>query len=95
MTFLHTTGMTHLRIAHLMFNNFFFFENRALYDMMMENIVQPDTPQMTIRRMRIAFRTLTAINTHSEYEKILLFHCNNGCKNVPQYYVITHVRCLV
>jgi len=36
-----------------MFNNFF-SENRAFYEIMWKNIVQPDRPQMTIWRMRIA-----------------------------------------
>jgi hypothetical protein len=39
--------------THFMFSNFF-FENRAVYEIMWKNIVQPDRPQMTIRRMRIA-----------------------------------------
>ena len=29
-----------------------------------------------------------ATNTQSEMWYSLLFHCNNGCTNVPQYYVI-------
>jgi len=39
------------------FNNppfFFFFENRAFYEIMWENIVERDRPQMKIWRMRIA-----------------------------------------
>jgi len=56
--------------------------------MMVETVVGPGTPQMTIRRMCIAFRIPKAIKTQPEYEKVLLFHCNNGCKNAPQYYVI-------
>jgi len=31
-----------------------FFENRAVYEIMWKNIVQPDRPQMTPWRMRIA-----------------------------------------
>jgi len=34
--------------THFVSNNFFFFENRAVYEIMWENIVQPDIPQMTI-----------------------------------------------
>jgi len=33
-----------------MSNNFFFSENRAVRDMMRENMVQPDRPQMTIKQ---------------------------------------------
>ena len=32
---------------------YFFFENRTVYEIMWKNIVQPDRPQMTIWRMRI------------------------------------------
>jgi len=32
--------------THFMFSNFFFFENRALYEVMCKNTVQPDRPQM-------------------------------------------------
>jgi hypothetical protein len=51
---------------HFMFNNFFFvFENRAVYEVISRNIVEPDGPQMTIRRMRIACWIPKATNTHS------------------------------
>jgi hypothetical protein len=38
--------------AHLRFQ--FFFENHAFYEVMWKNSVEPDRPQMTVRRMRIA-----------------------------------------
>jgi len=34
--------------AHFMFHNFFFFENRAVYEIMWKSVVDPDRPQMTI-----------------------------------------------
>ena len=34
---------------------------------MLKNIVEPDRPQMTIRRMRIACWITKTKNTHSEY----------------------------
>ena len=37
-----------------MFNNSFFFSNRAVYEVMWKNIVEPDKSQMTIRCMRTA-----------------------------------------
>ena len=37
--------------AHFMFNNFFFFENCAVYDIMWKNTVQLGRPQMTTWRM--------------------------------------------
>jgi len=40
---------------------------------MWKNIVEPEEPQMKIRRMRIACWTPKATNTHSEYV-ILMLH---------------------
>jgi hypothetical protein len=34
--------------AHFMFNNFFLFENRSVYEIMWKNMVRPDRSQMTI-----------------------------------------------
>ncbi len=48
--------------THFVFNNFF-FENRVFFQIIWKNIVQPDRPQMTIRRMRIASRIL---QTHTQ-----------------------------
>ena len=47
--------------------------NRAVYEMMWKNVVEPDGPQMTIRRMRFASWIPKAINTHSEYEIPIAF----------------------
>jgi hypothetical protein len=44
-----------------------FFENRAVCVTMWGNIVEPEKPQMTVWRMRIACWTTKSINTHSEY----------------------------
>jgi len=41
----------------------FFFEIRAVYEIMWENNVNPDRPQMTIWRMRIACYIPNATNT--------------------------------
>ena len=38
--------------THFVFNNSFFFENYAIYEIMWKNIVEPDRPQMIISRMR-------------------------------------------
>jgi hypothetical protein len=45
----------------------FFVENRALYEIMWKNIVEPDRPQMNIRRMRFAVWVPKATNTHLLY----------------------------
>ena len=49
-----------------MFNNFL-PENRAVYEIMWKNIVDPDRLQVTIWRMRIACWIPKATNTLSEY----------------------------
>jgi hypothetical protein len=67
----------------------FFFENRAVYEIMWKNIVVRGRPQMTIWRMRIACWILKATNTYTQVVLYsLFFHSNNGCKNAPQCYVI-------
>jgi len=38
---------------YFMFNKVFFFENRAVYELMLLNIVEPDKLQMKIWHMRI------------------------------------------
>jgi len=48
----------------------FFPENRAAYKITWKNILQPNRPQMTIWRMRIACWIRNATNTHSEFSNI-------------------------
>ena len=45
------------------FDNFF---NRAVYDIMWNNLVQPERSQMAIWRMRITCLIAKATNTYSE-----------------------------
>jgi hypothetical protein len=40
--------------THFVFGNFFFYENRAVCEIMWKNVVQPDRPHITVWRMRIA-----------------------------------------
>jgi len=48
-------------------------ENRAVCEIIWENIVQPGRPQMTIWRTRIAYWIPKATNTFSEYVIIIAF----------------------
>jgi hypothetical protein len=52
--------------THFMFDNLF-VENLTVFEIMCKNILEPDRPQMTIWRMRIARWIPKATNTHSEY----------------------------
>ena len=45
----------------------YFFLNRAFYEIMWKNIIDPDRLQMTIRRMCIACWITKATNAQSEY----------------------------
>jgi hypothetical protein len=58
--------------THFLFSNFF-FENRAVYEIMWKNILVPDRPQMTIWRLRIAWWIPKATNTHSECVILIAF----------------------
>ena len=41
-------------------------EKSAVYETLLKNVVEPDRPQTTIRRMRIACWVTKTKNTHSE-----------------------------
>jgi hypothetical protein len=53
--------------------NSFVFENLAVYEIIWKNILEPDRPQMTIRRMRTACWIPKATNTPSEYVVLVDF----------------------
>jgi len=57
-------GPIYIRFTNIMFNKFFFFEKPVDYEIMWKNIVQPERPQMTIQRMRIASWMPKAIYIH-------------------------------
>jgi len=73
---------------------FFFFENRAFYEIMWEYIVERCRTQMT---MRIACWMTKATNTDSEYVILthIAFPYNNGYANASQCYVYIYMACLV
>jgi hypothetical protein len=51
----------------------FFFENRAVYDIVWKNVVQPDRPQMTTWRIRDACWITKATGTPTEYVILIPF----------------------
>jgi hypothetical protein len=57
--------------THFKSNNFFF--NHTVYAIMLKNSVQPNRPQMTIRRMHIACWITKATDIHSEYVICIAF----------------------
>ena len=50
----------------------FFFENRAVYEIMWKNTVELGRPQMAILRMRIACWINKATNTHTHTQYVIL-----------------------
>ena len=61
------------QITHFMCSNFYFSENRAVYEIMWEKLIEPDRPRMTMWRMRIACWITKTTNTHSEYITLIAF----------------------
>jgi len=58
--------------TYFMSNNFF-FENRAVYEIIYKNTVELDRPQMTVGGMRISSWISKATNTHSIYVILITF----------------------
>ena len=77
--------------THFRLNNFIFFENLSFYEIMCKNVVQPDSPQMRIRRMRIACCIPQPTNTHSEYVTLTAFPVQVARKR-PN--ITLHAHCL-
>jgi hypothetical protein len=69
--------------THFMFSNLLFFsENHVIYEIMWENVVEPDRPQTTIWRMYIACWIPKAANTHSEYVILIALPLQQWCVNL-------------
>ena len=64
--------------THFVFSNlFFFFENRAVDEIMLKNTEQPGRPNLTIWRIRIACWITTAKHTHTHTHTLTI--CNTYC----------------
>ena len=55
-----------------MFTKFLFYD-RVIYKIMWKNIVEPERPQITIRRIHISRWVPKATHTHSEYVILTAF----------------------
>jgi len=67
---------------------FFFFENPAVYEIMLKHTVERIRSQMTTWCIHITCWIPRDTNTHSQYVILIAFHSNNGCTNAPHCYVI-------
>jgi len=80
--------------TYFMFSNFF-SENRAVYEIMCKNMVQPDRSQMKIRRIPISCWIHKATNTHSEYVTLIAFLLQQWLREPTWNLHYTYIACLV
>jgi hypothetical protein len=66
------TNVVEKNKTHFTLRNFF-FENRAIYEIVWKNMVDPGRPQMAIWHMRHACWIPKAININSEYVLLIAF----------------------
>ena len=59
-----------------------------------EIFVEPGRPQITIRRMRIAWRITNATNTHSEYVILIAFPLQQRLHEHASMLRYTYIACL-
>jgi len=81
-------GQRNIKIYKIYVLSFFFYENRAVYQIMWEHIVELDKPQTKTRHMRIAWWITKATYVHTECAILIDFPCINGCTNTPQCYFV-------
>ena len=81
---------------HILFSeNFFFFGNRAAYELMWNTTVQPNRPQMTLWRMRNACWINKAADTHSEYVIRTSFSLQQWLHERTSILRYTYIICLL
>jgi hypothetical protein len=73
---------------------FYFFQNRAVYEIMWKNNVEADRPQKTKWRMRIACRILKATNPHSKYLIFIAFQPQQWLHKRASMLCYTYTACL-
>ena len=79
---------------HFMINTSF-PENRAVDGIMWNNIVEPNRPQTTVWRMRIAFWITKATNTHSQYVILIAVPLQQWLHERASVLRYTYIVCLV
>ena len=81
--------------THFMFSNFFPLEKRAVYEIMWENIVQPDRPQVTIWCIYISWLISMAKIAQSEYVILTAFTLQQWRHEGASIWRCTYSACLV
>jgi len=72
----------------------FVFENRAVYEIIWKNIVQPGRSQTTIWRMRFACWITKATDTHLEYAIFIAFPLQQWLHERASMLRYTYTACL-
>jgi len=80
--------------THFIFNKPL-FENRAVYEIMWKNIVEPERPQMTIGRMLFVFCVTKTTNTLSEYVILIALLLPQYLQKRASVLRYTYIACLV
>jgi len=76
--------------THFVFGNFFsFLELHALCDIMWKKYLELETPQTTIRHMRLTSWITKATDTHSEYLILFAFTWQFLRERAPFYVICT------
>ena len=76
--------------THFVFRN---LENLAVYKIMWKNTVEPDRPQMAIRRMRFVCWIRKAANKHSKYVIFIAFPRQQWFRECPSVLRYTYGAC--
>jgi len=74
---------------------FFFFENSSVYEKKWKNMVQPDRPQMTIRRTHIACWITKVTDIHKEYVVLTAFPQQQWLRERASVLRYTNIACLI
>jgi hypothetical protein len=81
--------------THILCSMIFFFENGLFCEIIWKNIVQPDRPQMTIRRMRIAWWIPKATNTQTGYVTFVALPLQQFLHQRASLLRYTYIACVV
>ena len=81
--------------THILWLVTFFSRKSYIYEVMRNNVVQPDRSQIIIRRMRIACWIPKATNTHSEYVILIAFPLQQWLHERALQLPYTLIACLV
>jgi len=79
--------------THFVFRNVF-PNSLTVYEVMWINVVQPDRPQVTVRRMRIECWVTRATDTHSEHVILIAFPRQRWLGERASVSGYTYIGCL-